>query len=133
MKQYIWFHPLYVLETSDSLIKGQMNNAKKNNYIVLQEQELTQVRATDHLTIAGHSTPPKGGAGDEEDDSGFYIQGETADQLVKRLVRSGLGFAPKILSLETCKAAVENGIARNLSIHPFFKNSFIEANPGGHW
>lgn len=126
MKQYIWFHPRYIQETSGPIIKGQMNNAIKNNYIVLQEKELDHVLATDHLTIAGHSASPG-----EEDDRGFYIQGETADQCVKRLINSGLGFAPKILSVECCKAAVENGIARGLSIHPFFKNSLIEANSGG--
>ncbi|MCL9685133.1 hypothetical protein [Legionella maioricensis] len=128
MKQYIWFHPLYISETPEPVIIGQMNNAKKHNYIILQEKELEQVGATDHLTITGHSTSPKPNEGD---DQGLYIQGETAEQCVARLVTSGLSFAPKILSIESCKAAVDDGIARKLSLHPFFKNSLIEANPGG--
>lgn len=127
MKQYIWFHPLYVKQTSQSIIDGQMNNALSHNYIVLKENELYKVRAWDHLTIAGHSTAPPNLLNDDED-TGLYIQGEGAEQCVNRLQKAGLRVSPKILSLECCNAAVENGIGQMLSAHPFFKTSLVEAN-----
>ncbi len=126
MRQYIWYHPLYVLEAPGHTTHGQRDNAIKNKYVVLQENELHQVNATDHLTIVGHSTPPKVTL--DEEDTGLYIQGETAGQIVDRLMRSGLRFAPKVLTLECCKAGVIGGIAQKISTHPFFKNCVIEAN-----
>lgn len=134
MTQYIWFHPLYIKESSQTVLPGQINNAQANNYTVLKENELYKVHSADHLTIVGHSVGPKTLRAREEDydeDTGRYIQGDTAAQCVDRLVSSGLRFAPKILSLECCHAAVKNGIAPMLSIHPFFKNSLVEANTGG--
>lgn len=154
MKQYIWFHPLYIAETAKTTVEGQMRNAEKHGYIVLKEKELNKVRAEDHLTIVGHSFPPQLSEADiqlkwaEElcaedvikdsvelvhnlDDTGFYIQGETAEQCVKRLQQAGLKKGPQILSLECCIAAVANGIAEQLSGHRFFMNTIIEANTSG--
>lgn len=155
MKQYIWFHPLYIEETAEATVNGQMRNAKKHGYIVLGEKELNKVNAEDHLTIVGHSFSPKLsvkseiGAGSPQvkspeergselaedsvqlDDPGFYIQGETAEQCVKRLQQAGLKKAPRVLSLECGMAAVANGIAEQLSVHRFFINTIIEANANG--
>lgn len=130
MKQYIWFHPLYILETSKSTFLGQMRNAIKNHYTVLDETELHKVSSGDHLTIVGHSTAPKVSL-DKNVDNGLYIQGETAPQLVHRLKQSGLKKAPTVLSLESCHTGIEEGIALKLSIHPFLNNTLIEASSSG--
>ena len=138
MMQYIWFHPLYIKETLPKIVFGQMENSRKNGYIVLQENELGHVRASDHLTLVGHSTPPKKPheptADDEDsdfDDMGGYIQGDTAEECVARLKKEGLKHPPQILSLECCNAAIKDGIAQKLSSHPFFINTIIEANTSG--
>ncbi|HHF7347322.1 TPA: hypothetical protein ACPSKE_000482 [Legionella feeleii] len=154
MKQYIWFHPLYIKETAKATVEGQMRNAEKHGYVVLGEKELNKVSAEDHLTIVGHSFAPKLsvesdiGAGTPQvksleinselaedsvqlDDPGFYIQRETAEQSVKRLQQAGLKKAPRVLSLECGMAAVRNGIAEQLSVHRFFINTIIEANANG--
>lgn len=132
MKQYIWFHPLYVNETSPCTVAGQTTNALNNNYIVLSEKDLHNICATDHLTIVGHSTAPKDLLQDEDEDTdtGLFIQGETAAQCVDRLKSAGLSVPPKILSLECCKAGVRNGLAETISSHAFFQNSLIESTNG---
>jgi hypothetical protein len=101
-------------------------------YIILKTNRLYQVSCTDHLTIIGHSIKAKTLQTVKNDDAetGCYIQGDTAEECVRRLIRAGLRCAPKILSLECRHAAVANGIAVNLSRHPVFKNSLIEANTG---
>ena len=40
---------------------------------------------------------------------------------------AGLKIAPNFISLECCQAATESGIALELSKHPFFKDTIIEA------
>ncbi|WP_019216776.1 hypothetical protein [Legionella tunisiensis] len=157
MKRYIWFHPFYIAETAKRIVEGQMRNAEQHGYIVLKEKELHKVSKHDHLSIVGHTLPPKleidadvqvdvipplikvpedtGAELAEEvaqqDDTGFYIQGETAEQCVKRLQKAGLKKGPQVLSLECCIAAVTNGIAEQLSSHRFFINTIFEANTGG--
>ncbi|HHF7344085.1 TPA: hypothetical protein ACPSKB_000486 [Legionella feeleii] len=155
MKQYIWFHPLYISGTAKATVEGQMRNAEKHGYIVLKEKELNKVSARDHLSIVGHSFPPKSEVEADIDatllqvrppeemeaelaedigqreDTGFYIQGETAEQCIKRLQKAGLKKGPQILSLECCIAAAANGIAEQLSSHRFFINTIIEANTSG--
>ncbi|MGQ3889845.1 hypothetical protein ACQUW5_12540 [Legionella sp. CNM-1927-20] len=136
MKQYMWYHPHYFLETSVHIVAGQMENARKYGYIILEGNELHKVKREDHLTIVGHSTPPKlAGIDLDEDedlnDTGYYIQGENAEQCVQRLKQAGLIEAPQVLSLECCRAGIEKGIAEQLSSQPFFKDTLIEANPGG--
>lgn len=136
MKQYIWFHPLYIQDTSHDTVQGQIRNALRNAYIVLEINDLHRVRAWDHLTIVGHSTAPAEMLGapvdeDADTDTGIFIQGETAGQCVDRLQKAGLRVPPKILSLECCKAGVKNGLAQMLSSHPFFANSLIECSNGG--
>jgi hypothetical protein len=126
-------------EQSLKTIKGQKESFLSHNYIVLGEDELHKVSAADHLTIIGHSTAPKTEADTET--AGLYIQGDNANQCVARLKRHGLQYAPKLLSLECCHAAIAHGIAEQLSNHLFFKYSLIEAstaavgrNPGmGGW
>ncbi|BCA93941.1 hypothetical protein TUM19329_03020 [Legionella antarctica] len=129
MKKYIWYHPLYVLETPGQVLNGQKANAIRNNYVILNANELYKVSNADHLTLVGHSTSP--GLTQDGGDTGLYLQGETAIQIVDRLTKSGLYCAPKVLSLECCRAALKDGIAQKLSAHPFFKNSIIEANTSG--
>ncbi|STX42210.1 Uncharacterised protein [Legionella donaldsonii] len=155
MKQYIWFHPLYIAETAKTTVVGQMRNAEKHGYIVLKEKELNKVSTRDHLSIVGHSFSPKleveadidamsllvrSPKGMEcelaediaqQEDTGFYIQGETAEQCIKRLQQAGLKKGPLLLSLECCIAAAANGIAEQLSSHRFFINTIIEANTSG--
>ena len=133
MKQYMWFHPSYVAETSEITVEGQKENARKHGYIVLGEKELGKVRSWDHLTIVGHSTAPQSSSSDSssENDCGLYIQGDTADECYTRLRYSGLRVPPKVLSLECCHAAIDGGIAETLSAHKFFKTSLVEANPSG--
>ncbi len=126
MKQYIWFHPSYLIETTQRIIDGQTKNAQKNGYIVLTQNELHKVGAEDHLTLVGHSTAPNE-LGDDQD-TGLYIQTETAEQCVNRLKRAGLKQAPKILSLECCNAGIPNGIGMQLAAHPFFYYTLIETN-----
>jgi len=138
MQRYFWFHPNYIQEEKEKTIKGQKENAEKNNYIILRDDELYKVRATDHLTIIGHSTSPE--ETQDPDDTGLYIQGDNANKCVARLKKLGLRHAPKLLSLECCYAAQHQGVAEQLSKHPFFKYSLIEAstaavgrNPGMGW
>ncbi|WP_419419175.1 hypothetical protein ACNVED_11610 [Legionella sp. D16C41] len=135
MKQYIWYHPFYVAETSSLMVNGQMENARKHGYIVLETNQLGKVKSNDHLTIVGHSTPPKALANKNSkkssalEDAGYFIQGETAEECINRLFQNGLKKAPRVLSLECCKAAIiPNGIAEQLSKHPFLVNVIIEAN-----
>jgi hypothetical protein len=133
MKQYIWFHPLYIKDTSPDILKGQILNASKKDYTVLEENDLHKVRAWDHLTIVGHSTAPKNTLDEDDDediDTGLFIQGETALQCIDRLQKSGLRVPPKILSLECCKAGVTNGIAQMLSTQSFFATSLVESSNG---
>jgi hypothetical protein len=127
MKQYFWFHPSYIAETSAKDVNGQKQNALKHQYIILEENELNRVSANDHLTLAGHSTPPKS-TGEEDSDQGLHMQGETAEQLTARMIKAKLKVAPKVLSLECCKAGISNGLAYTLSTQSFFKNSFIETS-----
>jgi hypothetical protein len=136
VKRFIWFHPSYILETDPKTIKGQIKNAKRHHYTVLAEDELYKVHAWDHLTIVGHSTAPKSETEDQdtstsEDDTGFYIQGETAKECVSRLRENGLKVPPKILSMECCRAGIIKGIAHQISEHPFFKTTVIETNTSG--
>lgn len=124
MKRYIWFHPSYVLESAEATLLGQQTNAKDHGYILLNDQELGKVTCEDHLTIIGHSTL----APTPAEDTGLYIQGDTADALIRRLTTNGLKEAPKILSLESCRAGISGGLAQQLSRSPFFKYTLIEAN-----
>lgn len=123
MKQYIWYHPSYVQKTSKDILQGQINNARTNHYIVLEENELDKVYAWDHLTIVGGTLSSQ-----SDNNTGLYIEKEDAGQCVKRLQQAGLKVSPKILSLECCNAGISEGIAQQLSNHLFFKNSLIEAN-----
>jgi hypothetical protein len=134
MKQYIWFHPTYIAETKKTTLQGQINNAKQHHYIVLSENELGKVHAWDHLTIVGNSKSPKETESlneDENDGTGLFFQRETGVECVRRLQASGLRVPPKILSLECGYAAVKGGIAQQLSKHPFFSSTLLEANSNG--
>ncbi|WP_199744140.1 hypothetical protein [Legionella sp. km772] len=140
MNHYIWFHPSYVQESDEELITGQKKNAQQHGYLVLAENELHKVKKSDHLTLVGHSTPPPSADKSNLNDSGDYIQGESAPQCVKRLKQAGLRCGPKIFSLESCLAGLPDGIAQQLSRDPFFKYTLIEANTtavgrsyGAHW
>ncbi len=140
MKHYIWFHTNYVKESRQDIIIGQKNNAKAHHYTVLNDDELHKVNTADHFTIVGHTTePPKNGE-TELGDTGLYLQGDDASECINKLKQLGLASAPKIVTLESCSAALPKGIAQELSKQPFFKYSVIEANtgavgrnPGGHW
>lgn len=125
MKQYIWYHPSYVQKTSKDTLLGQIENARKHQYIVLGENELDKVYAWDHLTIVGGTSSFL-----NDNNTGFYIEKEDAAQCVKRLQKAGLKVSPKILSLECGNAGITDGIALQLSNHLFFRNSLIEANNG---
>ncbi|HAT9588927.1 TPA: hypothetical protein JBD08_00735 [Legionella pneumophila subsp. pneumophila] len=124
MKRYIWFHPSYVLESAETTLLGQQTNAKDHGYILLNDQELGQVSCEDHLTIMGHSSLES----TPSEDTGLYMQGDTADGLIRRLTANGLKEAPKILSLESCRAGISGGLAQQLSCSLFFKYTLIEAN-----
>lgn len=115
MKRYIWFHPSYVLESAETTLLGQQTNAKDHGYILLNDQELGQVSCEDHLTIMGHSSLES----TPSEDTGLYMQGDTADGLIRRLTANGLKEAPKILSLESCRAGISGGLAQQLSCSLF--------------
>ncbi|HAT8357570.1 TPA: hypothetical protein GDD45_12845 [Legionella pneumophila] len=127
MKRYIWFHPSYVSESAEATLLGQKTNAKDHGYILLNSHELGQVTWEDHLTIMGHSSL----ATTPSDDTGLYMQGDTAIDLIDRLTTNGLKEAPKILSLESCQAGIPGGLAQQLSRSPFFKYTLIEGNLSG--
>ena len=127
MNRYIWYHPLYIKQDQQKSLNakcapGQIRNAQEYGYIYLSENQLNKVGINDHLTIVGHSS-----VGDLVDD-GLTLQGDNAEALVKRLKRSGLQVAPKILSLESCKVGINNGLGFKLSSNIFFRNSIIEAS-----
>lgn len=124
MKRYIWFHPSYVLKSAESTLLGQQANVKSYGYILLNDQELEKVTWEDHLTVIGHSSRNTTPAGD----TGLYMHGDTAIDLVERLTTNGLKETPKILSLECCRAGIPGGLAWQLSRSPFFKYTLIEAN-----
>jgi len=130
MQHYLWFHPSYLQESEEDLIAGQKKNAKAHHYTVLNNDELHKVCSGDHLTIIGHTTRPPKKDENELADTGLYIQGETAEECIQRLKNLGLRCGPKILTLESCYAGLADGIAQQLSKHPFFKYSLIEANLG---
>ncbi|HDV6633023.1 TPA: hypothetical protein RJX14_001824 [Legionella pneumophila] len=127
MKRYIWFHPSYVSESAEATLLGQKTNAKDHGYILLNSHELGQVTWEDHLTIMGHSSL----ATTPSEDTGLYMQGDTAIDLIDRLTTNGLKEAPKILSLESCQAGIPGGLAQQLSQSPFFKYTLIEGNLSG--
>lgn len=127
MRRYIWFHPQYIEDEklNQWVIRGQINNALSHGYTVLTSNKLHKVGVCDHLTIVGHSTLQRC-----DNDSGFYYEGENAAQSLQTLQAFGLKKAPKILSLEICKAGIDKGFAHDLSQQFFFRNTVIEANPG---
>ncbi len=131
MKSYIWFHPKYIAKEDRDVWEGQQENAVRTGYVALGEHELHKVKASDHLTVVGHSTPPKSSDKEDEEDTGHFIQGETASKFLRRLTYSGLSVPPKILSLECCQAGIADGLAYKLSKTPFMRNTIIEACTGG--
>lgn len=124
MKRYIWIHSSYALESAESTLIRQQTNAKEHGYTLLNDQELGQVTWEDHLTVMGHSSSKA----DPSVDTGLYMEGDTALDLIRRLTANGLKEAPKILSLESCRAGIPGGLAQQLSQSPFFKHTLIEAN-----
>jgi hypothetical protein len=129
MKQYIWFHPTYTRKSNYNLINGQKKNADHHGYIVLHSNDLSRVTAKDHLTLVGHTTAPfavlQSGS-----DTGYYIQGDNAQNLIKDLLALDLRCAPKLLTLECCRAGIATGLAQQLSKQDFLKYSMIEAYTG---
>lgn len=143
MNQYIWYHPAYIAGETDRgkryIVEGQIQEAIRFGYTQLSGNELHRVTADDHLTLVGHSCGPSNDLEEKEDsddDTGKYMQGETAEDILARLKDDGLTASPAILSLECCHAAVQDGLAEQLSRLSFFQQTLIEAHVSGvgrHW
>ena len=130
MEHFIFFHPQYLATERQDLINRHRNSAERHGYIVLAENGLDRVGLNDHLTIVGHTYAPTINEEENLDDTGEFIHGQHANQIVDLLRNNGLRHSPSILSLECCHAGTRNGIGETLSAQPFLRNTLIECCTG---
>lgn len=146
MTRFVWFHPNYVSDTSASTILGQKQNFETHGYVILNTEQLDQVRVLDHLTVIGRSLYKLKRVDEEQKQATTYnaqenenasalvegtnIEGGKEEQFVQQLKQAGLKYAPKLLTLECNKVGEQGGLAQKLSNTLFFKYTLIEANCG---